>query len=102
MNLLYRAILADSADDVKHAIDAGAKPNDKEFYRSGEKLRPLGWAILFAKSKAAEALLEYGARTESLGKHKKLNADLFKPIEYALSMGDIKTSLALLKHTKDK
>ena len=100
-NMLYRAILNDSADDVKHEKDAGADPKDINV--TGKGLYPLGLAVFLTKSEAVRALLECGATSDRMSKFAKFNGIQSKfPLEYALSMGDIKTALALLKHTKDK
>jgi len=96
-NMLYRAILNDSYDGVKHAIQAGANPNDSNII-SGESSTPLGIAVFLTKSKAVQALLECGAIYNRHGG--KFKGVALQPLSYALSMGDIKTALVLLKHDK--
>ena len=98
-NMLYRAILNDSADDVKHAINAGADPEDINV--AGEGLYPLGLAVFLTKSEAVRALLECGATSNRMSKFAQFKGIQSKlPLEYALSMRDIKTALVLLKHNK--
>lgn len=98
-NMLYRAILNDSPDEIKMAIQAGADINDENQFKEG--LSPLGWAVSLTKSKATQALLECGASTTKIGRPvAELQKLASNPIAYALAKGDIKTALLLLKHSK--
>ncbi len=100
-NMLYRAILNDSAEDVKHAINAGADPNVAHLSNKEPALSPLGWAVSLAKPQAAQALLEHGALTTNpMRRNHSARASSWSFLEYALLMKDIKTALVLLKHDK--
>jgi hypothetical protein len=75
-NMLNRAILNDSADDIRHAVNAGA-----------EAIRGIGMAIQLARPNSIQALLECGA-TPSIGSAWQ-----------SILIGDIKSALLLLKKT---
>jgi hypothetical protein len=53
---LFEAILNDSPEEIKAAIQAGANVNIEK-----EGKRPLMWAVAFHRTKAAQCLLEHGA-----------------------------------------
>lgn len=55
-DLLFDAILKDSAEDIRSAIFSGASVN---LEREGKT--PLLWAVLLHRPNAARCLLEYGA-----------------------------------------
>jgi ankyrin repeat protein len=100
-NMLYRAILDDSAEDVRHAVNAGADPEDINV--AGEGLYPLGLAVFLTKSEAVRALLKCDVNSDRMSKFATFKGIQSKlPLEYALSMGDIRTALVLLKHNKHK
>ncbi|MDR3549994.1 MAG: ankyrin repeat domain-containing protein [Candidatus Babeliales bacterium] len=102
-NMLYRAILNDSADDVKHAINAGADPNIQYLSQEESTMSPLGWAVFLAKPNAVRALLECGAAINTnITRRTKYQEYSEMPLKYALSMKDIRTALVLLNHDKHK
>lgn len=101
-NMLYRAILNDSADEVVQAINAGANPNDEGIV-SGEHVYPLGLAVYFARSNAVQALLSCGASIISMGTFRGtvlFKSEFHLPLAYALSIKDLKTALILLRQDK--
>jgi len=73
-NIMYRAILNDSSEAIRYAVNAGAKPGEA-----------LSIAISFARYEAIEALLGCGAESS-------IGAAL-----QSMKMGDIKSALLLLK-----
>src|SRR4030095_2752326 len=103
-NMLYRAILNDSYDDVKHAIEAGASPHEEHLPgRTG--MYPLGIAVFLAKSRAVDALLDCGASLIKIyctAARAQVDKRIRNLLSYALLKKDIKTALILLKHDQHK
>lgn len=75
-NMLFRAILNDSPEEIKHAIQAGADPK-----------YGIARAVEFARPNAIQTLLDCGAKA-SIGQGLK-----------SLAIGDIKSALLLFKNT---
>ena len=116
-NVLYRAILNDSAKEIRQAIQAGADVNEE--IRDGKSA--LIWAVLLARHKAVEVLLEYevdpnmvysGNSLVHKGSvvHRMIGPDCFqsncfqsigysrlKLLHCALLFGDIQSALLLVK-----
>lgn len=79
-DMLHQAILNDSADEIKHALQAGANVN---LGKNGKS--PLLSAILLKRSKAVGALLELGAAVDN------------SLISHAVKLGEIKSAVLIAK-----
>lgn len=77
-DMLHQAILNDSAECIKRAVQLGSDFNQGQGDRSH-----LLWAVLLRKSNAIETLLELGAKDR-----KFTNIDL---AQYCVSLGDLKS-----------
>ena len=83
--MLHRAILADSAEDIHHAVEAGANVNQE---REGKS--PLLNAVMLKRSNAIEVLLETGANTNVVYHGHTL-------VLYATKLGNLKSAILLVK-----
>lgn len=86
---LYKGILNDSAEEIKQSIQAGANINQ---VKDGKPLIVL--AILLKKSNAVKALLEYDINVNTVYLGKKI-------LHHAMNLGDIQSSILLLKKGAD-
>lgn len=104
-NMLYRAILNDSYEGVKSAIQAGAEVSQKigpHTTNTNNTKEPVVWAVMFAHSAALKALLECGARGDKGRIYSPFRGhESLTPISAALMLGDIKSALILLKHSNE-
>lgn len=109
---LYRAILNDSAEEVRFAVEQGANINRK-YCKHFENKPPLAVAVSLTKSNAVEALLECGASGTGYQSFPTI-IDKGSPVrpyhgtwtcrypsrkllQISLLLGDIKSALALVK-----
>lgn len=83
---LHQAILNDSAEGVKQAIQSGADVNHGKDGQS-----PLLWAVLLKKSKAIEALLKSGANTNVVYAGNTL-------VQHAAHLNDLESTILLVKN----
>lgn len=96
-NMLYRAILNDSPEEIRQAIQAGA--NVREVIKDNKF--PLIWAVLLGRHKAIEALLENDVKKLDVPYPYHADCARFNYLEQALLLGDIKSALILVKMGAD-
>ncbi len=80
-DILHQAVLDDSDDGVRRAVQAGA-----DVHRDRDGKAPLLWATLLRKSHAVEGLLVSGAKADVSYLH------------HAVRIGDIKSAISLVQH----
>jgi len=84
LDMLHRAILNNSKDDIKLSIQSGANID-----RGKGSKAPIFWAITFKKTEAVEYLLECGVNVQS------------SFIQLAINQGDIKSAVRLAEKCKE-
>lgn len=87
-SMLHTAILNDSAEGIKEAVQAGADVGQP---RTGKS--PILTAVLLKRSNAVEALMECGASI--LADHNNEVDETL--IQYSIKLGDFKSALCMLK-----
>jgi ankyrin repeat protein len=106
-NMMYRAILNDSPEEIKYAVKAGADLTEE----IRDKKTALVWAILLGRSNVVGALLECGAKANTTYAGKSLVHDVntssdahmhgyycgIPLLHCALLLSDIKSAILLLK-----
>lgn len=104
---LYYAILNDSPENIKKILQSGIDVNEVIHDISSRK-EPLVWAVLLARHKAVDILLEYGAKTNVhtgitplsiINGDRHPQATSYDLVQYSLSIGDLKSALSLIKHS---